>query len=271
MIDLTPPPPPTAAQLRRDAQRFHRTLIGVALFVVALAAIWWADHQFGLDLRDFGIVPRDPAHWIGVLSAPLLHGSLEHLLGNSFGVMLLGTLMVYRYPQSSRIALPLIWLLAGIGTWMIGRPSMHIGASGITHGLMFFVFVSGLIRRDRTSIGAALLAFAFFGGMLVTVLPREPGISWEYHLSGALAGVLAAVLMRKRDPAPARRKYSWEIEEELEREAAARRAEYELQAPDDVPPMWDGPRVVFDPQRDPRRGIVLVFPDRQRSPDERPN
>ena len=163
-------------------------LIGVALFIVALAALWWAEHQFGLDLRAFSIHPRAPEHLIGVLTAPLLHGSLEHLLGNSFGLFVLGVLTLYRYPQSARIAVPLIWLVAGLGTWLIGRSSFHIGASGVTHGLMFFVFASGLIRRDRTSIAAALLAFAFFGGMLVTILPREPGVSWEYHLSGAVGG-----------------------------------------------------------------------------------
>ena len=271
MIDLTPPPPPTAAQLRRDGTRFQQVLIGVALFIVALAALWWAEHQFNLDLRAFAIRPRAPEFLIGVLTAPLLHGSLEHLLGNSFGLFLLGTLTLYRYPQGARVAVPVIWLIAGLGTWLIGRTSFHIGASGVTHGLMFFVFVSGLIRRDRTSIAAALLAFAFFGGMLVTILPREPGVSWEYHLAGAIGGVVAAVLLRKRDPAPARRKYSWEIEEELEREAAARRTELELEAADEVPPLWEGPRVVFDPQRDPRRGVVLVFPDRARPPDERPN
>ena len=271
MIDLTPPPPPSAEQLRRDHQRFQRVMIAVALFITGLAALWWAEHQFRIDLHAFAIRPLSPEHLIGVLTAPLLHGSIEHLLGNSFGLFVLGTLTLYRYPHSSRVALPLIWLVAGLGTWLIGRESFHIGASGITHGLMFFVFVSGLIRRDRTSIAAALLAFAFFGGMLMSILPREPGVSWEYHLAGAVAGVLAAVLMRRRDPAPPRRKYSWEIEEELEREAAARRAEHELESPDEVPPLWQGPRVEFDPRRDPRRGIVLVFPDRTRPPDERPN
>lgn len=267
MIDLTPPPPPTPAQLQRDAQRFHRVLVGVALFVVAVAAVWWAQHQFGLDLRAFSIRPRTPEFLVGVLTAPLLHGSLEHLLGNSFGLFVLGVLTLYRYPQSARIAVPLIWLGAGLGTWWIGRSSFHLGASGVTHGLMFFVFVSGLIRRDRTSIAAALAAFMFFGGMLVTILPREPGVSWEYHLSGALAGVIAAVLLRQRDPAPARRKYSWEIEEELEREAARRAAELELPAPDDVRPLWDGPHT--RPPEDDRRGVVLPFPQRERGSDER--
>ena len=265
---MTPPPPPTAAQLRRDSQRFQRVMVGVALFIVALAALWWGEHQFNLDLHAFAIRPRAPEFLVGVLTAPLLHGSLEHLLGNSFGLFVLGVLTIYRYPQGSRIALPVIWLIAGLGTWLIGRTSFHIGASGITHGLMFFVFVSGLIRRDRASIAAALLAFAFFGGMLVTILPREPGVSWEYHLAGAVGGVIAAIALRKRDPAPARRKYSWEIEEELEREAARRAAEYELQVPNDVKPIRQGPNQTARSDDD-RRGVVLNFPVRERGADDR--
>lgn len=269
MIDLTPPPPPSPEQARRDTQRFHDTLIAVALAVVALAACWWAGHRFGIDAMRYAIVPRDPAHLLGVLTAPLLHGSIEHLLGNSFGLLVLGTLALYRYPASARWAWPIIWLSAGFGTWLIGRPSFHLGASGVTHGLMFFVFVSGLIRRDRTAIGAALLAFAFFGGMLLTILPREAGVSWEAHLSGAIGGVFAAILFRRRDPAPARRQYSWEVEAELEREAERLRAETELPTPDEITPIWDGPSRPADPRSDPRRGVVLIFPNRARGPDER--
>jgi uncharacterized membrane protein YccC len=126
---------------------------------------------------------------------------------------------------------------------------------------MFLIFFLGLLRRDRPSVAAAMIAFFLYGGMLLTVLPHEAGVSWQAHLGGALAGVLAAWLFRRSDPLPPRRKYSWEIEEELAQQAAdaARRERDELEgaAPQDVPVLWQRP------DRDDTRGVVLRFPPRR--------
>jgi hypothetical protein len=77
--------------------------------------------------------------------------------------------------------------------------------------------------------------------------------------------VIAAIVLRRRDPLPPRRKWSWEIEEEQARAAAEReaaeRAQWELPRPQDVPVLWDGPRARRD---DETRGQVLPF--RPRSP-----
>ena len=83
---------------------------------------------------------------------------------------------------------------------------------------MFLVFTLGLLRRDRAAIAAGMIAFLFFGGMLMTILPHEAGVSWQSHLGGAVGGVVAAFLFRRSDPLPVRAKYSWEIEEELEQQ-----------------------------------------------------
>jgi hypothetical protein len=131
-----------------------------------------------------------------------------------------------------------IWLASGLGVWLWARPSVHVGISGITHGLMFFLFVMGLLRRDRLGVAIALLVFFLYGGMLMSVLPREEHVSFEYHLFGALAGIAAALVLRKLDPEPPRIRYSWEEEEE----AAAVEDELEPPAPHDVPVLWEGPR-----------------------------
>jgi membrane associated rhomboid family serine protease len=227
--------------------RFRRALLASLAFVALIGAIQFAQPWLG-GLRGLALVPQHLPGLVGVLFAPLLHGSSGHWLANASALLVLGPLVGTVYPRATLRAVPLIWLLSGLGTWVIGQPSFHIGASGLTHGLMFLLLFLGLLRRDRAAIAAALIAFFFFGGMLLTVLPREPGVSWEYHLCGALAGVLAAWFWRRADPEPPRRLYSWEETPE----AAEPDPEFELPGPQDVPVLWHRP-----PPDAP--GVVLPF------------
>ena len=240
-----------------DRARLRRALNASLGFVLVLAACFAAQQSF--DWRFLTVTPRTLEGLVGLLGAPLLHGSVEHIVANSIALLMLGTLAGTVYPKATLRALPLLWIGSGLGAWLLGNAgSHHLGASGVTHGLGFLVFVLGLLRRDRAAIAAGMLAFLFYGGMLMTILPREAGVSWESHLGGAVAGVIAALLFRRSDPAPPRRKYSWEIEEELaQQQAAEERDMYEPRAPQDVPVLW---------QREPadgERGRVLQFPPRR--------
>ena len=216
-----------------------------------------------LPLHALTVNPGSAAGLVGMLTAPLLHGSPGHLLANATALVLLGTLAMTVYPRATVRALPLLWLGAGLCAWLLGQPgSHHLGASGVTHGLGFLVFVLGLLRRDRAAIAAGMMAFFFYGGMLLTIFPQEVGVSWESHLGGAISGVLAAFLFRRSDPMPARRKYSWEIEEELEREReAAGQDTFEPRAPDDVPVLWKQGQAED-------RGKVLPFRSRTPTRDD---
>ena len=248
-----PPPATPDTQSQQDRRRLRGAFNASLGFVLLLVACFAAQHAF--DWTFLSVTPGSPAGLLGLLGAPLLHGSAGHLLANSSALLMLGTLALTAFPKATVRALPLLWLGSGLGAWLLGQPgSHHLGASGVTHGLMFLVFVLGLLRRDRAAIAAGMLAFAFYGGMLMTILPREAGVSWESHLGGALGGVLAAFLFRRSDPAPPRRKYSWEIEEELAREQAARERDmYEPDAPREVPVLWQR-----DAGEEPR-GKVLPF------------
>lgn len=244
--------PDTPAQRAADRRRLLRALNASLAFVLLLAVVFWWQH--GTAFEAFTVTPRSGAGLFGILTAPLLHGSLGHIAANAASLLLLGTLALAVYPKATVRALPLLWLGSGLGAWLLGDPGTHhLGASGLTHGLMFLVFVLGLLRRDRPSIAAAMIAFFLYGGMLITVLPHEPGVSWQSHLGGALAGVLSAFLFRHADPLPPRKRYSWEDEEDVPADADS----LEPARPEDVPVLWHRPEVP--------RGVVLPF---RRRPDD---
>jgi membrane associated rhomboid family serine protease len=263
-MDLPLPAEPIdpVAQAVRDRRRFRIAAFASAIF---LALLWWihmAQTWMGQSLLGLGVRPGELSGLIGVVAAPLIHGSTAHLIANSLPLLVLGTLALATYPRSAPRAITTIWLLSGLGIWLFGRESSHIGASGLTHGLMFFLFTLGLLRRDRPAIAAMFIAFFLYGGMLLTVLPGDPKVSWEAHLFGALSGVLSALLWRKLDPAPPRKRYSWEDEElaPLESELQAQERDMlEPAAPREVPVLWH--RV--EPTDD-TRGVVLPFRPRPR-------
>jgi membrane associated rhomboid family serine protease len=253
-MDIAPPTPEaSAATVQRDRTRVRYALIGSAGLVAGIWLAWLGAWLLGWNIDDLGIRPRDLHGLIGILTAPFAHASFEHLMSNTLPLGLLSALMLYAYPRATRYALPLIWLASGLGVWLWARPSVHVGISGITHGLMFFLFLIGLLRRDRLGVTIALLVFFLYGGMLMTVLPREVEVSFEYHLAGAVAGVISALLLFRLDPQPPRKRYSWEDDEE----AAAADNELEPPSPTDVPVLWQGPRLR---RRDGDN--VVVFPER---------
>lgn len=246
-------PPDTPQQRRSDRMRLQRALQWSLAFILLLLMVFSAQRSF--DLHALAVAPQSVAGLVGILTAPLLHGSIGHLGANAVSLLLLGTLAGSVYPRATLRALPVLWLGSGLGAWLLGDPgSHHLGASGVTHGLMFLVFVLGLLRRDRASIAAAMIAFFLYGGMLLTVLPREVGISWQSHLGGALAGVVAALIFRRSDPALPRKRYSWELEEEA-MQADDEGDGLEPPRPQDVPVLW---RRESEPEP---RGRVLRFPE----------
>jgi len=204
--------PDPAFTLSERARANFRLAARLALGFVAL--LWLIPLLgWGLELERFGVNPR---HWSGlpgILVAPLLHASFIHLIANSLPVLVLGTMMLHLYPTAAFRVLPAIYLGPGIAVWLFGRDGIHVGASGLVYGLFGYVFVAGLIRRDRRAIAASLLVAFMYGTMAWGVLPIRQGVSWETHLAAALIGVALAMVLRHTDTPP-RIRYGWENEAE---------------------------------------------------------
>lgn len=185
----------------------------IVLTTFAIGILWCIKSYellFHIDLAWLGVYPQSIKGVLGILTAPLIHGSLEHLFNNTLSLLILGSILLYGYPKSRWRVLGLIWILSGVGVWLFARDSYHIGASGLTHGIFFYLFVVSIFRRDKSSVAIMMVAFFMYGGMTMTIFPREEGISFEYHLFGAIAGTLAAFLWRKLDPKPSEKKYAWD-------------------------------------------------------------
>lgn len=166
---------------------------------------------FDFDFVAYGVYPRNIDLLSGILTAPLIHGSFEHLFANTLPLFVLSTGILYSYPKAVKYTIPIIYLGSGIGVWLFARESYHIGASGLTHGMMFFLFIAGILRKDKPSAALALIVFFLYGSMIATILPTQEHISFESHLFGAIAGTTCAFLFHNMDPIKPEKKYSWEL------------------------------------------------------------
>lgn len=152
-----------------------------------------------IPFESFGVRPRTLAGLPGIFLMPLLHANLTHLLANAIPLLILLTLLFWDRRYRPRSTMLLIWLASGLGTWLIGRsgrwqgvPVVHIGASALVFGLVAYFIVSGILMESWRSALIGILVLMFFGGMLLGVIPQAGPISWEGHLSGAVAGIWAA-------------------------------------------------------------------------------
>jgi membrane associated rhomboid family serine protease len=176
-------------------------------FTAALYLIEAVDQFTPLVLDDDGIRPWSLGELDGILWAPLLHSGWAHLIANTLPFLIFGFLAMAGGLRQWLVVTALIWVVGGIGVWLTGGTSInsHIGASGVIFGWLAFLLARGVFARSGRQIALAAVLLFFWGGLLWGVLPGQSDISWQAHLFGALAGVLAAGLVsgrRRRGPTP---------------------------------------------------------------------
>ncbi len=166
-----------------------------------LVAVIWLIHFtqiiFNLDWGYYGIYPRDFSGLKGIITAPLIHGDLKHLISNSVPLLLLGGILMYFYKRVAIRSFFMIYILTGITVWIFARSVFHIGASGVVYGLVAFVFWNGIFRRSLQSIVLALVMTVLYSGYFAGILPNQEGISWESHLCGALVGIFVSYFYKE--------------------------------------------------------------------------
>lgn len=162
------------------------------------------DAVLPLVMDSWGIVARSASGLVGVLLAPFLHGGFGHLMANTLPFLLLGLLVAWRSRERFWAVLGTVVVVGGLGVWLLASPAtVTIGASGVIFGFAAYLVAAGVLTRHWLDVLVAVGVVLVYGSMFTGVLPFAvpDGVSWLAHLTGALAGVLAAVLLA---PRPAR-------------------------------------------------------------------
>jgi membrane associated rhomboid family serine protease len=178
--------------------QFTKAVILLPLFfVLTLWLVFWYELHFHYNLSHFGVFPREVFGLKGILFSPFLHGDMEHLANNSIALLVLLPILRYFYKEQSFVVLFLGILFSGLGTWLLGRPSYHIGASGLIYTLVSFIFFKGIFTKYYRLVALSFTIVILYGGSVWYIFPNvKEGISWEGHLAGFIVGLALALLLK---------------------------------------------------------------------------
>lgn len=177
----------------KTGRRTFLDAVEVAVVILlVMFGIFYLNGFFNGGLVKFGILPRTTWGLMGILFSPLLHGSAAHLMANASSLFPLLVILFWHREYRPDRALIAIWIGSGIGTWIIGRSDFHIGASGIVYGLVVYIVATAWWRRNWVLVFWAIVILFLYGGIVYGMLPQQGLISWEGHLSGAIAGFIVA-------------------------------------------------------------------------------
>ena len=192
--------------------KFTPLILAIPLyFVLSFWIIFWIEVKYGYNFNKYGIYPRTFKGLRGVFFSPFIHGDIKHLYHNSIPLFVLLFSLYYFYRKIAFKVFVYGTIFTGILTWIFGRASFHIGASGIIYMLFSFIFFSGIIRKNYRLIAVSLMVIFLYGSMVWYLLPLKEEISWEGHLSGFIVGIIFAFYFKKTGTQNF--KYEWEHED----------------------------------------------------------
>jgi rhomboid protease GluP len=188
---------------RVDFERRMRRFppLTVAILAVLLLILIFEIRVGALESREaivaMGALARERVaagdYW-RLLTAPWLHGSVDHLLGNGIALYILGMVCESAFGRAQLLVLYVLSGLAGSLLSVVMSPGPSVGASGAIFGLQGAAIVLFRMHRDRLlvrdrRVGLVLIIWALYtivGGFM------EPLIDNGAHIGGALGGALIA-------------------------------------------------------------------------------
>ena len=188
--------------MKQDIQRIMLAAAKPLFLIFILYMLKIVEVGMDWDFSHMGIYPLEKRGITGILTHPLIHSGFSHLLANTIPLFFLSWCLFYFYRGIAGKIFILIWIGAGLLTFIIGKPGWHIGASGLIYGLAFFLFFSGILRKHVPLVALSLLVTFLYGSLVWNMFPQfaSSTTSWEGHLGGAAAGIAAAILFRHKGP-----------------------------------------------------------------------
>ena len=169
--------------------------------IFTFLVITWAAYFFSffIPIQQFGLVPRTTVGLCGIITAPFLHGSLPHIIGNSISFITFAIALALLEGDKMFAKVMLMVVIGGGLTWLFGRAANHIGASGLIFSLWGYILLSGWFSKKIKYILASMILIFFYGGMIFGVLPGKVGVSWDGHLFGFIAGFFVSWLYHRKN------------------------------------------------------------------------
>ncbi len=189
----------------------NRVLLLPMAAVLLIWTVFWFEIRFQVNLNEYGIYPRTLTGLRGIFFSPLLHGSIEHLYNNTLPILILSGALAFFYRKVALWVIVLGIICSGLLTWFIGRPSYHIGASGLIYVLASFIFFKGVFTKHFRLVALSMVVVFLYGSLLWYIFPIKDDISWEGHLAGFITGLFLAIFLKTR--VPSLKKYTWEKED----------------------------------------------------------
>jgi membrane associated rhomboid family serine protease len=172
---------------------------GVRLLASIVALMWVVEIINSLDnnaLDSDGIYPRNLGHLWGIVTAPFLHVSFQHLIANTVPFVFMGLIIALRGAARLALVTGIVIVIGGLGTWLIAPGgSVTVGASGVVFGYATYLLTRGLFDRSALELLIGAVVGVVWGGALLASLVPQGHVSWQGHAAGAVGGVVAAWLL----------------------------------------------------------------------------
>jgi membrane associated rhomboid family serine protease len=184
----------------------RETSEGLALLAGIVALMWLVEVINTLDgnrLDSDGIYPRNIDHLWGIFTAPFLHVSFAHLIGNTIPFVFMGVIIAVRGAGRLALVTLIVIVIGGLGTWLVAPAhSITVGASGVVFGYATYLLTRGVFDRSLLELLTGVVVAVVWGGALLASLVPHQQVSWQGHMCGAIAGAIAAWLLATRRSTP---------------------------------------------------------------------